>query len=84
MEKCGVFARMTAEQKLAAAQEKRLCLFCFKHLTSQECFAKTDAAYKGCGVNGCKEHHNADLHFLMTHKSLEMSFLAPPSFGDFC
>jgi len=56
---------MSAEQKLAVAQEKRLCLFCFKHLDSQKCFAKTDAQYKGCGVNGCKEHHHADLHFLM-------------------
>jgi len=32
IEKCGVFNRMTAEQKLAAVQEKRLCLFCYKHL----------------------------------------------------
>ena len=27
MDKCGVFGRMTAEQKLAVLQEKRLCLF---------------------------------------------------------
>ena len=49
IDKCGVFGRMSAEQKLGVLQEKQLCLFCYKHLNSQECFAKSDASYKGCG-----------------------------------
>jgi hypothetical protein len=53
---------MSAEQKLAVLQEKQLCLFCYRHLNSQECFAKADARYKGCGLNGCKDHHNEELH----------------------
>jgi len=53
---------MLAEQKLAVLQEKQLCFFCYKHLSSQECFARSDAGYKGCGLNGCKDHHDEELH----------------------
>ena len=33
LDKCGIFGRLSSEQKLAALQEKRLCLFCYKHLS---------------------------------------------------
>ena len=43
--KCRVFSRMSAEQKLAVLQENQLCLFCYKHPTSQECFVRADRSY---------------------------------------
>jgi len=66
LDNCGVFGRMSAEQKLAVLQEKQLCLYCYKHLSSQECFAKNDAGYKGCGFNGCKDPHSEELHYVTT------------------
>ena len=33
LDKCGIFGKMSSEQKLAALQEKQLCLFCYKHLS---------------------------------------------------
>ena len=50
----------------ATLQEKQLCIFCYKHHKSQECFAKAEASYKGCGLSRCKDHHNAELHYVVT------------------
>ena len=39
LDRCGVFRRLTAEQKLAVLQEKRMCIFCYKHQSNRDCFA---------------------------------------------
>ena len=31
LDRCGVFSKMSSEQKLAALQERQLCVFCYKH-----------------------------------------------------
>jgi len=37
LDRCGMFGRMTGEQKLAIILDEQLCFFCFKHKASQEC-----------------------------------------------
>ena len=62
---CEVFKNLSSEAKLAKLQEWNRCLYCFKHWEEQECFARKDNNYKGCGINGCKGHHHEDLHYVI-------------------
>jgi hypothetical protein len=65
MDKCGMFNKLSAEQKLAVLQEKNLCIFCYKHQTVRDCYAKAKAGYKGCAVGGCGGHHAEELHWVV-------------------
>ena len=65
LDRCGVFGKLSAEQKLAALQERRLCIFCYKHQSIRDCYAKANAGYKGCGVGECGAHHADELHWVV-------------------
>ena len=81
LDRCGLFGRMSSEQKLAALQERQLCVFCYKHQSSQVCYAKSDAGYRGCTVSGCGAHHADELHWV-TQMARLFSVHAQPAGAD--
>jgi len=62
---CELFKQLSDEAKVAKLQEHGRCLYCFRHGANQECYARSDSNYKGCGLLGCKGHHQQDLHYVV-------------------
>ncbi len=63
LEFCELFKKLAPEKMLAKLQEERLRLYCFRHRTDQDYFAKNNPGYQGCEEIGCSGHHHRSLHW---------------------